>query len=231
MAPGAMHLLFHLVMPSAESLAAALDLVEPPPALRASFKATLSSQTAQRTIQFDPNAESGLRFRVIGRVGQDEELDAIVAGWRAEGQADVRLFADDLRLSLGSARVLNREGQALLEFRHKISPNDGPVDAIVSSRMVGEMALDPQSGHLRHVDYRIVRPVRLDDGTVISDYSQRYTFGYSSRWDVSYVSSYQLEARGGRWGFRDSRRFSVMINDVSFSLAGDARQELASRRN
>lgn len=225
----ALHLMFHLVVPNAESLAAALDLVEPPPALRAQFKATLSSQTAQRTIVFNPNTENGPEFRVISGFGRDEELDAIVDGWRAERQADVRLFADDLRLSLGAAKVLNREGQALLEFRHRISPNDGPVDAIVSSRMVGEMALDPQSGRLRHVDYRIIRPVRLDDGTVISDYSQRYTFGYSSRWDVSYVSSYQLEARGGRWGFSDSRRFSVIINDVSFSLASDARQELASR--
>ncbi len=229
MAPGALHLMFHLVVPNAESLAAALDLVEPPPALRASFKATLSSQTAQRTISFDPNAENGPSFKVIASVGRDAELDAIVEGWRAERQADVRLFADDLRLSLGAAQVVNREGQALLEFRHQISPNDGPVDAIVSSRMVGEMALDPRSGRLRHVDYRIVRPVRLDDGTVISDYAQRYVFGYSSRWDVSYVSSYQLEARGGRWGFRDSRRFSVAVNDVAFSLASDARQELATR--
>ena len=229
MSAGALHLMFHLVVPNAESLAVALDLVEPPPALRAQFKATLSSQTAQRTVVFNPNAENGPEFRVISGFGRDEELDAIVAGWRAERQADVRLFADDLRLSLGAAKVLNREGQALLEFRHRISPNDGPVDAIVSSRMIGEMALDPQSGHLRHVDYRIVRPVRLDDGTVISDYSQRYTFGYSGRWDVSYVSSYQLEARGGRWGFHDSRRFSVVINDVSFSLASDARQELSSR--
>lgn len=229
MTPGALHLMFHLVVPDAESIAAALDLVEPPPALRASFKATLSSQTAQRTITYDPTAADGSRFRVVARVGQDEELDAIVAGWRAERQADVRLFADDLRLSLGAARIQSRNGQPVLEFQHRISPNDGPVDAVVSSRMVGELALDPSSGRLRHVDYRIVKPVRLDDGTVISDYAQRYSFGYSARYDVSYVSSYQLEARGGRWGFRDSRRFSVIISDVSFALAGDARQELASR--
>lgn len=229
MTPGALHLMFHLVVPDPETIAAALDLVEPPPALRASFKATLSSQTAQRTITYDPTATDGAQFRVVASVGRDEELDAIVAGWRAERQADVRLFADDLRLSLGAARVQRRNGQPVLEFQHRISPNDGPVDAVVSSRMIGELALDPASGRLRHVDYRIVKPVRLDDGTVISDYAQRYSFGYSARYDVSYVSSYQLEARGGRWGFRDSRRFSVIISEVSFALAGDARQELASR--
>ncbi len=226
---GALHLMLHLVVPDAEALTAALDLVEPPPALRASFKATLSSQIAQRTITYDPTQPGPRAFQVVSRVGQDEELDAIVAGWRAERQADVRLFADDLRMSLGAARLVDRSGQTYLEFRHQISPNDGPVDALVSSRMIGEMALDPQSGRLRHVDYKIVKPVRLDDGTIISEYAQRYTFGYSSRFDVSYVSRYELEARGGRWGFRDSRRFSVIINDVNFSLAGDARQELASR--
>ena len=226
---GALHLMLHLVVPDAAALTAALDLVEPPPALRASFKATLSSQTAQRTITYDPMRPGPRAFQVVGRVGQDEELDAIVAGWRAERQADVRLFADDLRMSLGAARLVDRSGQTHLEFRHQISPNGGPADALVSSRMIGEMALDPRTGRLRHVDYRIVRPVRLDDGTVISDYAQRYAFGYSTRWDVSYVSSYQLEARGGRWGFRDSRRFSVVVNDVAFSLASDARQELSSR--
>lgn len=226
---GALHLMISLVVPDAETMSAALDLVEPPPALRASFKATLSSQTAQRTLVYDPSIPGAGQFQIVGRVGQDEELDAIVAGWRAEGQADVRLFADDLRLSLGAARIVQRGGAPLLEFQHRISPNDGPVDAVVSSRMVGELSLDPNNGRLRHVDYHIIKPVRLADGTVISDYEQRYTFAYSSRYDVSYVSGYQLEARGGRWGFRDSRRFSVIISDVTFSFPGDARQELASR--
>lgn len=229
MAASIVHIAMCLSVLDADSLARALDLVEPPPALRADFTATIASETAFRRIAYDHAGANGERFRIVARSGHDEELDAIVAGWRAESQADVRLFADDLRMSLGAARIVQRGGEQVLEFQHQISPNDGPVDAIVSSRMVGEIALDPGTGRLRQMDYRIVKPVRLDDGTVISDFEQRYEFGYSARFDVSYVSGYELEARGGRWGFRDTRRFSVKVERLIFSLAGDARQELASR--
>lgn len=212
-----------------QALDQALDAVEPPPALRAAFRATLVSDTAVRRIEFDPYAPEDRRFRVTMSQGRDEELDAVVEGWRAERQADVRLFADDLRESLGEARILGQGSSFAIEFRHVISPNDGAVDALISSRMKGQLTFDEIDGFLSRIDYAIQQPVKLDDGTTLREYSQTYQFDHSERWGVSYVSSYQLEARGGRWGIEESRRMRVTLTDVAFGLAGDARQDIASK--
>jgi len=217
-----------LALPSAADLDRALDEAEPPPALRASFRAELSTSRAVRRIEFDPYADPGQRFRTTRVTGDDPELDAVVADWAAERQPDVRLFADDLRASLGDGRILSEEEGWRLEFRHKISPNDGAVDAAVSSRMIGRLSLDPASGRLDEVSYSMMEPIRLADGLILMSYRQRYGFEHSRRWGVTYVSSYDVEARGGRWGLADSRRLEVKITDVSFGLAGDAGQELAS---
>jgi hypothetical protein len=219
----------YLSAPSEADLDRALDQVEPPPALRASFRAELSTDRAVRRIEFDPYAPSGSRFRTIRVSGDDPELDAVVEGWAAERQPDVRLFADDLRASLGEGRVVEEDGGWRLEFRHRISPNDGAVDAAVSSAMIGRLGLDPASGRLTDVSYSILSPVRLEDGLVLLSYRQTYGFGYSRRWGVGYVSSYEVEARGGRWGIAQTRRLKVSILDVAFGLAGDAGQDLASR--
>jgi hypothetical protein len=213
----------------AQALERALDAVEPPPALRATFRATLVSGSAVRRIEYDPYAEPGQQFKITMEYGEDEELDAVVAGWRDEGQADARLFADDLRLSLGEARVSAYGAGMSIDFRHQISPNDGPVDAQISSRMAGRLTLDASNGYLRQVQYSIVKPVKLDDGTTLTNYDQTYDFGYSERWGVSYVVSYELEARGGQWGMSESRTIRVTLTDVAFGLAGDAKQEIASR--
>src|SRR5690606_33758012 len=174
-------------------------------------------------------APAGEQFRITLTYGDDEELDAVVQGWKDEGQADVRLFADDLRLSLGEAH-LSDEGQSMaIDFRHRVSANDGPIDAEFSSRMVGRLKLDPATGHLSQVQYSIVKPLKLDDGTTLSDYRQTYDFGFSQRWGVSYVLNYELEARGGRWGMSESRTIRVTLTDVAFGLAGDANQDLASK--
>lgn len=212
-----------------QALEFALEAVEPPPALRAAFRATLVSEKAVRRIEFDPYAAADQQFRVTMRQGTDEELDAVVEGWRAEGQADVRLFADDLRESLGEARIARQGSGLAIEFRHQITPNDGAVDALISSQMRGQLSFDEVDGFLSRIDYAIVQPVRLDDGSMLREYRQTYQFDHSDRWGVTYVTSYELFARGGRWGIEDSRRFRVTLTDVAFGLAGDARQELESR--
>jgi len=212
-----------------QALDRALDAVEPPPALRATFRATLVSGAAVRRIEYDPYAAPGDQFKVTMEYGKDEELDAVVAGWRDEGQADCRLFADDLRASLGEARVSAYGDGLSIDFRHQISPNDGPVDAQISSRMVGRLTLDPANGYLSKIHYNIVKPVKLDDGTTLTEYDQTYDFSYSERWGVSYVLNYELEARGGRWGMSESRTIRVTLTDVAFGLAGDAKQEIASK--
>lgn len=212
-----------------QALDHALDAVEPPAALRAAFRATLVSGSAVRRIEFDPYAEAGRQFRITMSQGQDEELDAVVDGWRAERQADVRLFADDLRSSLGDARIVGRNGAFAIEFRHQISPNDGAVDALISSRMAGQLVFDEVDGFLSRIDYAIQQPVKLEDGTLLREYRQTYQFDHSDRWGVSYVTSYELEARGGRWGIEETRRVRVTLTDVAFGLAGDAGQDLASK--
>lgn len=224
------YIAFALLQASPEQqLAAALDAATPAPALRASFRATLTTDKGVRRIEYDPFAASGPQFLVSQSYGKDDELDAIVNGWRTEGQADVRLFADDLRSSMGEGRF-TREGQTWdLQFRHQISPKDGPVDRLISPLMNGELQLDPVTGHLARVAYSIDRPFKLDDGTTVSEYRQTYAFGYSNRWGVSFVQSYELQARGGKWGFSESRRVRVELTDVTFGLASDARQVLASK--
>jgi hypothetical protein len=84
-------------------------------------------------------------------------------------------------------------------------------------------------GFLSRIDYAIEQPVRLDDGAVLREYRQTYQFDHSDRWGVSYVTSYELEARGGRWGIDETRRMRVTLTDVAFGLAGDANQDLVSK--
>ncbi|MEZ5937473.1 MAG: hypothetical protein R3C52_04560 [Hyphomonadaceae bacterium] len=207
----------------------ALEEVEPPPSLRASFQATITSDDGIRQIAFDPYAAPDQRFRVIGRRGDSEELDAIVDSWRAEGQADARLFADDLRASLGDVRLFADGARWAIQFRHRISPNDGPVDQLISSRMVGNLELEEATGRLKEVSYQIEHPVKLETGATLYAYRQTYHFTHSDRWGVSFVSSYDLEARGGRWGVQESREVHVRLDAVRFALASDANQDLETR--
>ena len=216
-------------MPPAQALETALQAVEPHPALRAAFRATLTSGSAVRQIEYDPYAQPGQQFRITSTVGKDDELDHVVSDWQAERQADVRLFADDLRMSLADARVVTEAQGLSIAFRHQIRPNDGPVDKAISSQMIGDMTLDAATGHLREINYRIERPIKLSDGTILTDYQQTYRFGYSERWGVSYVLSYELDAKGGRWGMSEVRTVRVTLTDVAFGLAGDANQQLASK--
>jgi hypothetical protein len=226
----ALALIIALQLSSPEAaLEAALQAVEPLPSLRASFSATISNGEASRRISFDPYRQTGEKFQVISRAGEDKELDAIVDGWRAERQADVRLFADDLRVSLGGARAVADAGGWAIQFRHQISQNDSAIDAAISSAMTGRLDFQPQTGLLSSITYDLVRPIKLQDGTTLRSYRQTYRFGYSQRWGVSYVTDYALEAKGGRWGFYGTRQIRVLISDVVFGLAGDARQQLASK--
>jgi hypothetical protein len=213
-----------------QQLEQALAEARPPPSLRAAFRARLTTDGASRTIEYDPYKPAGQQFFVTQSYGRDEELDAVVNDWRAEGQADIRIFADDLRSSIGEGRVIRQGDSWDLSFTHQISPKDGPVDRQMSPLMRGGLRLDPATGHLANITYSIERPFRLDDGTTVSEYSQTYSFSYSWRWGVSYVAGYELAARGGKWGLSESRRVKVELTDVTFCLASDARQELATRR-
>jgi hypothetical protein len=217
-----------LGMSPAQALETALQAVEPHPALRAAFRATLTSGSAVRQIEYDPYADPARQFRITNSIGEDKELDQVVSDWKAERQADVRLFADDLRMSLADARVVPESQGLSIAFRHQIRPNDGPVDKAISSQMIGDMTLDTAS-HLQEINYCIERPIKLSNGTVLTDYRQTYTFGYSQRWGVSYVTSYELDAEGGRWGLAEARSVRVTLTDVAFGLAGDANQQLASK--
>jgi hypothetical protein len=216
-------------LPPEQALDRALDAVEPPPALRATFRATLVSGNAVRRIEYDPYAPAAEQFKITMIYGEDEELDAVVQGWKDERQADVRLFADDLRVSLSDARLAGQGDAMAIDFRHRVSANDGPLDKEFSSRMVGRLTLDTATGYLTQVQYNIERPVKLDDGTTLNEYNQVYNFGYSERWGVSYVTSYELDARGGRWGMSERRTVRVTLTDIAFGLAGDAEQDLASK--
>lgn len=212
-----------------QALERALDAAEPPAALRAAFNATLTAGNAVRRIEFDPYAEPAKRFVITLSHGANDELDAVVQGWKDEGQADTRLFADDLRVSLGDARIAGAADSMAVSFRHKVSINDGPIDAEFSTRMIGRLQLDPRNGYLQTIAYDIERPVKLDNGTTVDQYNQTYQFGYSSRWDVSYVTSYDLTARGGQWGMSETRSIHVELTDIAFGFAGDSGQDIESK--
>jgi hypothetical protein len=215
-------------LPPEQALERALDAAEPAPAMRAAFHATLKSGNAERRIEFDPYADPAERFRVTLSYGNNDELDAVVDGWKAEGQADSRLFADDLRLSLGDAKIAGAPDSMAVSFRHRVSKNDGPLDMEFSANMAGRLQLDPKTGYLSEINYAIDRPVQLEDGKVVSEYRQTYHFAYSERWGVSYVMAYELYAKGGQWGLSEERSVQVTLTDVAFGLAGDSRQEVAS---
>jgi hypothetical protein len=213
-----------------QALERALDAAEPPPAMRAAFHATLTAGNAIRRIEYDPYADNpGQQFKVTYSYGDNDELDAVVEGWRDDGQADSRLFADDLRLSLADARIAGPAESMAVSFRHRMSNNDGPVDQEFSANMAGRLQLDPATGYLSQIDYNIDRPVKLDDGKTIEKYQQTYHFGYSERWGVSYVTAYELTARGSQWGLSEERSVRVTLTDIAFGYAGDSRQDLVSR--
>lgn len=216
-------------LPPEQALERALDAIEPPPAMRAAFHATLTSGNAVRRIEYDPYAPPAERFKLTLRHGDNDELDAVVDGWRAEPQADSRIFADDLRLSLGDARIAGAPEAMAVSFKHKMSKNDTEFDAPFSAGMTGRVQLDQRTGYISRVDYSIERPVTLEDGTEVSQYRQSYNFGYSERWGVSYVMNYEVFAKGGRWGMSEERTIKVQLTDVAFGLAGDGEQELSTR--
>jgi len=216
-------------LPPEQALERALDAVEPPPAMRAAFHATLTSGNAVRRIEFDPYAPPAERFKLTLRHGDNDELDAVVDGWRAERQADSRIFADDLRLSLGDARIAGAPEAMAVSFKHRMSKNDTEFDAPFSAGLAGRVQLDEKTGFVSRIDYTIERPVTLEDGTEVSQYRQTYNFGYSERWGVSYVMAYEVYAKGGRWGLSEERTIKVTLTDVAFGLAGDGEQDLASR--
>jgi len=216
-------------LPPEQALERALDAIEPPPAMRAAFHATLTSGNAVRRIEYDPYAPPAERFKLTLRHGDNEELDAVVDGWRAEGQADSRIFADDLRLSLGDARIAGAPEAMAVSFKHRMSKNDTEFDAPFSAGMIGRVQLDQNTGYVSRIDYTIEKPVKLEDGTEVSQYRQTYNFGYSERWGVSYVMAYEVYAKGGRWGMSEERTIKVTLTDVAFGLAGDGEQELTSR--
>lgn len=228
--PGPSAILFLVVLGAPEAaLERALESVEPPPALRASFQATIESGGARRVVSFDPRRVGADKFQTIISIGESPELDALVEDWRNERQADVRLFADDLRASLGAASVTAAPEGLKVVFRHRISANDGPVDAAISSAMRGAIEVDDEGRPLQ-LSYEIERPLRLSNGMTLQSYAQAFEFDYSRRWGVAFVRRYSVEAAGGKWGFSASKRLEVDITNVGFFLAGDARQTIASRR-
>lgn len=224
------------VMAAAGLNAAPLNVVEtaladadPPPSLRAAFRATVISQRGLRRFEFDPMKPEGARFRLIERRGDDPELDRIVDDWAIEPQPDVRLFADDLRESLGAGRIERDQTGWRVSFAHRLSENDGPLDAMVSQQMVGALTLDPVTSRLSHLTYQIREPFRTPDGATVSAYTQTYDFARSERWGVTFVTGYSLEATGGKYGVRDSRAFDVRITDVAFTFANDVGLVLDSK--
>lgn len=212
-----------------QTLNIALRDAEPVPSMRAAFRASVVSADGVREIEYDPLKPPNKRFRVTKRVGQDKELDAIVDDWAREAQPDVRLFADDLRSSLGRGNIVQTAEGWNVQFEHKLSNNDGPVDALVSQKMVGGLTLDAQTGLLSRLEYSINQPFKTPEGAWVDQYRQVYNFGRSHQWGVTFVTGYDLYARGGRFGVKGERRFSVKVSDVAFSLAGDAKQELETK--
>ncbi len=212
-----------------ETLNIALFDAEPMPSMRAAFRASVKSEGAIRELEFDPLKPPNQRFRIVRRLGDDRELDAIVGDWAKEAQPDVRLFADDLRSSLGRGHIEQTSNGWSVQFEHKLSNNDGPIDAIVSQKMLGGLHLDAGTGLISKLEYSINKPFKTPEGAWVDQYRQVYNFGRSEQWGVTFVTGYDLYARGGRFGVKGERAFSVRVTDVAFSLASDASQQLENK--
>lgn len=205
---------------------AALGATEAPPTLRAAFTVELRSAMAQQVVEYDPRRPLQDRWRVIIREGEDPELDAVAANWAADPSPDARLFADDLRSSLGRSVEVNTDGPAWrLSFQHQPNQNDTEFDVWAANRLRATAWLDPVGERFLQIDYKLPRPVSGPTGGKLTRYSQSYFLKTEPRWGLSYVSGFAIDLEARIALRRIQRQYSAEVTDIYLFFASTAAEE------
>ena len=198
----------------------ALKATEAPRTLRAAFTAELSSETATRTVTFDPRAPKGVRWSVTQRNGVDETLDEVIANWGNDAAPDGWLFPDDLRASVASTEVAEVLGPAWrIRFQHQMSSNDGALDAWAAETLEATVWVDPLSERFLRIDHELPRPVRGPMGGTLTRFHQTYLLETDARWGVSYVSAFSVDMAGRATFARLSRRYEAKVTELELFFA------------
>jgi len=195
----------------------ALTATETPRTLRAAFTVELQSQHASRVYSFDPRREETERWQVLSWQGEDDELEDVAANWAAEAAPDGRLFADDLRASIGQEVSVEDMGHAWrVSFRHHPSRNDGEFDVWAAERLQATAWLDPVGERFLRIDYHLPSAISGPEGGKLTRYEQSYFIRTEPRWGLSYVSGFSIELQA-RAAFRTiERRYSANIVKTEF---------------
>ncbi|MAN45536.1 MAG: hypothetical protein CMF04_04935 [Hyphomonas sp.] len=206
-----------IMMTGAAPLDEALSATEAPRTLRAAFTVELRSQNASRIYNYDPRRDMGERWQVVSWQGDDDELEEVARNWASEAAPDGRLFADDLRASMGRDVQVDDMGHAWrIAFRHHPSQNDGEFDVWAAERLQATAWLDPVGERFLRIDYHLPQPVAGPEGGKLTKYDQSYFIRTEPRWGISYVSSFSIELEA-RAAFRTiSRRYSANIVKTEF---------------
>ncbi len=205
---------------------AALGATEAPPTLRAAFTVELRSEAARQVIEYDPRRPPASRWQVLAREGNDPELDAVAANWAADPSPDARLFADDLRASLGRSVEVDTDGAAWrLAFRHQPNQNDTEYDIWAANRLRATAWLDPVGERFVKIDYELPRPVSGPSGGKLTRYSQSYFLKTEPRWGLSYVSGFAIDLEARVALRRIQRRYSAEVTDVYLFFASMEAEE------
>ncbi len=205
---------------------AALAATEAPPTLRAAFTVELRSAQARQVAEYDPRRPLPERWQVTLREGDDPELDAVAANWAADPSPDARLFADDLRASLGRSVTVDTEGAAWrLAFRHQPNRNDTEFDIWAADRLQATAWLDPVGERFLKIDYDLPGPVAGPSGSKLTRYSQSYFLRTEPRWGLSYVSGFAIDLEARVALRRIERRYSAEVTDLYLFFASTTAEE------
>lgn len=205
---------------------AALGATEAPPTLRAAFTVELKSADARQVIDYDPRRPLRDRWQVVSREGSDKELDAVADNWAADPSPDARLFADDLRASLGGSVEVDTDGPAWkLAFRHHPNQNDTEYDIWAANRLRATAWLDPVGERFLKIDYDLPRPVSGPSGGKLTRYSQSYFLKTEPRWGLSYVSGFVIDLEARVALRRIEKRYSADVTDVYLFFASIEAEE------
>jgi hypothetical protein len=195
-------------------LESALKAAEAPVSLRAAFTATLSTETGEAVVRFDPRKPGYERWAILkGTTSPD--LILAVNEWMQEPAPDGRLFPDDLRPSIGGEldwRAI--DGWWVASFRPKQSANDGEFDSWIASHLYGRAWIDPETNALSRIAYWAPRPFDAPDEGRVETLDQAWDFAYAPEFGASYAVSWRIRAEGSTALQPMRRSMTVTLSDI-----------------
>lgn len=209
----------------------ALSSAEPPASIRAAFTIQLTDGQAYRQVRFDPRLAEKDRWQVAKSEGKSDGLDRAVENWGSEAAPDGRLFADDLRASMGKIVEAEDLGAAWrVHFRHLPSDNDGPLDVWAADHLVAYAWLEPVSAQLLRVEYIAPEPFDAPEGGRVENYAHSYALQREDRLDITFIAAFQIDVKGKFMSTGFERSYRARVEDVEFFFASPLDEALFMRK-